>query len=489
MKTRTVFALCVGVLICTRCVAATQETPSATTSAEALTPAATQVRPEPTVLPTATPTPVPVEPERVPAYRPELLVSIPWGEEDDEMAPVVCEAAYGDILPGSDSNLQVIFRQGGRFYVDSASRVYALEAAFGCYAEEDPREYILYEFSTEGVLTRRLDLRAGDEVRRRYTVEGFAVEGESAYILDRFYDGDQPSAYLSRLRRIDLNEGVALWTWSIGMESSMDDPGQLVVASDGSPYLVSNTGTVLEIDKAGGQTTRSIDLSITLSLPIAYWAPSGLLHVGGSACDLDSAVCEGTGSQFLEGEHFFGVDGNGNVYACDWWGDTVVRLLTGEESPSYPAGNAVVDADGRGILISGWDARQKTLTIWNWNMQGEYIGGIVLDVPIEDYVSSQDYAVLVHVDEDGFYIDDHKALYRYSFSGEMETREPYSDPEESDRYDIIWHNASEALFPIGSLAGGCDDARVDAEGRFYFPIVDPEGFKVLRLTPLPDPGE
>lgn len=449
---------------------------------------------DPATAPTGTPTLVPSTPPSLPeneiGYRPELMASIPWGDREDQMPPLICSVRYSERWSFATVDPLIRYRPSLPIYVDREGDLYVLAAGFDCSTLDDPREYALFRFNADGQLSGRFELTAGDVGNGPCYLGGFAIDEESLYILDWFEEvPDSETPF--RLRKISLYENTTGWAWQEATEWSvwLDQGGHLLVGPDGAVYIISSalvdSGRGTEIDPDTGRINRTFSLHAHIS-DTPTIASDGTLYTHGTACDLEAEECRTIGP--MSG-WFVGSDDEGNAYMCT--GHSVARLRVGEEPQEYQWGGVVIDEE-LGIFISIWDAERLVLEVWNWDLLGQYLRTVVLSIPAAE--SLQRFAWLVQADESGFYVKDLRhvepmgqvtELYHYSPDGELEGRQSFDDPAE----DVALRDEMEALLPIESLVEGCDYIRVDGQGRLYIPVVDPQGFRVLRLTLLPIPEE
>jgi hypothetical protein len=372
-------------------------------------------------------------------------------------------------------------------YVDQRNRVAVLAAPFDC-PREDSKEYTLFQFAVDRGLENRLSLSAEVTGEAGYSVLDFATHDEVFYLLDSFYERGSNHSHLVvlRLRKFDLRDGATTWVWqtppTLATGRSREDTDQLAVAPKGIPYLLSESGHVIEIDMATGQTARSFSLRSNTRDP--YFGSDGLLYAAQKACDLQTRICwDFSGGN---GDAFLGVDDEGSGYTCDPGPSPLIQRKDGTYQV-YRLGGIVVDSQ-RGIFIGSWDSRSRKLVIRHWNVEGNEIGHFVLTVPLEDEEAARNFgfsARLIQVDESGFYVTDDITLYHYSPDEELKTQQSFL----GEAADVTEYNRREILFPIESstVTYPLCAFEVDAQGRLYFPITDPEGVKVVRFNPFAEP--
>jgi hypothetical protein len=347
----------------------------------------------------------------------------------------------------------------------------------------------LFQFTPDGRLENRVALSARD-VDESYRVVDFGIDDEILYILDHFNLGhsNQTSDWVFRLRKIELSNATTVWSWQEPSPASTAEDPQLSVHPDRTPYLLSKSGHVIEIDVNSGSTARSFSLN-SRNIRQPHFGANGLLYTYDKVCDLEAETCQGRPGKIVT--QFLGVDDHENRYACDLDDSPTVLRRTDETYQAYGLGGIVVDA-GRDIFMAAWNNDSRNLVIRHWNTSGDEAKRTVLQVPEPARDLGFPYVRLIQVDESGFYVTDDLALYHYSPAGELKSQQSFID--EAD--DVTEYNRAEALFPLESRVGGgiwtrllYDRCRleVDAQGRIYFPITDPEGVKVVRFNPFAEP--
>jgi len=135
------------------------------------------------------------------------------------------------------------------------------------------------------------------------------------------------------------------------------------------------------------------------------------------------------------------------------------------------------------------------MTIWHWDATGNYSDTIYFEIPPiqESYTTYS--AALIQANDNGFFllisirnVDPPyylQALYRYSPNGDLLEQRLFTAAADDMNTYMIY----EMLLLFQSSAGECwRYYEFDDQGRIYIPISDPEGFRVVRLTPLPAGG-
>ena len=466
---------------------------------------------EETVPPTAAPTatapgfdPVTGWPQGDP-YQLEVLISMPWGRAQDEIPSVICYTPYSEIIHQPSTQI-IAFRPDQPIYVDRAMNVYVMAGDMACFDRGDTPEYTLLGFDTEGALMNRIEIVAAgyDEIPDGYYYQfgAFAVDGDRLYILDYFSADVSSSNYpnsVMRLCKLSLYQdntsgdlqAIPEWAYTYSGSEIVVGDFDLLVGPSSEVYVIYQ-GEITEFDPATGQVERSMSFERSMVNPML--AGDGSLYAEEIRCDLTGETCTDFPSVVFA--FFLGIDVDGNVYEWRGYDASIVRLLVDEGLAEYRL-EGVVYHEGAGLYLSFWDEDHLTMEILHWDAAGQYMGSDALDIPdLERSYYDQRLVQLVQVDTDGgYFVSDSvrfsstnrdQAIYYYVSNDQCELLQRFEDfYGDDDSY------AAMMLFmlPIESRVEHFTYMHVDDLGRIYIPVIDPEGFRVVRLTPLPYQGE
>jgi len=433
--------------------------------------------------PTSTPLPVPIQGFGV-EYRPELLISMKWGLAPDEIYPSVIRIPSSDFNCCFKAGVVVRFRPRFLHYIADDLRLYVLAVSdeFG-FPMEYPYRFDLLEISPDGKLENRFHLRNTDLLIYNYRLKSFVVKDQYIYLHEKTNNGEE---YAERIRKISLDDGKDVWQTRIDPEFSLESEyprDEIYIGTDGNLYAFSWSDRILQLDSENGQVIKNFFLSkesghIFLSPSGNFYSDSGVGRLNDPfiSCNLQTGKCVDVPNPRSVEADLFGVDKKDNVYTRTFAHNKIrIHKSDGTFLAEFPLPSVVVK-DANEIYFGFWDVETYTMLVRHWSADGQTEQDIQLSVPPgEPIQNSTPLAQLVQVNKDGYFIYGHRAaLHHYDLTGKLVE----SHALDGENAAMIAYNRSEALFDFESVQTGLN---MDQEGRIYLTIMDPEGFKVVRL--------
>jgi len=435
--------------------------------------------------PSSTLLPPPMESFGV-SYRPNLLISMKWGLASNEMPPIVIHINSLDLgCCGGKEGATVRFRPRFLHYIDNKFHFYVLTISdqFGSYLP-NPHRFDLLEFSPQGKLENRFHLMNTDTFIYQYKISSFVVKDKHIYLHENASNGKES---IERIRKISLAGADGTDVWQTRIDQSFDleaenSRNEMYIDTTDKLYLFSWMGRVLQLDTQTGQIIKSFFLSKNSGYSI-FLSPSGNFYSDAGSgirygpfisCNSQTGECVDIPNNHSEEVRLLSVDEKNNIYITSN-GKMQILTPTGRDLAEFPLPDVVVKSADE-IYFGFWKAESQSILVRRWRTNGQSEKDIQLSVPGKPIDNLQPRGQLIQVNKDGYFIYEYlyATLHQYDLAGKL-VRSLSLNGEDSAMNE---YNRSKALFDFESVPTGLN---IDRQGRFYLTIMDPEGFKVVRL--------
>ncbi|HIH44489.1 MAG TPA: hypothetical protein HA257_05270 [Candidatus Methanoperedenaceae archaeon] len=414
----------------------------------------------------------------------EIFISIKWGSGHDEMLPVLENfPLFGEISAGQMRKV----RAQVRIRLDAWDNVHALADAQ--LPDPDGGEIFIYHFNSKGSLYGKTLLPFNSHEIENLTILDYTVDSEeSCYLLEQMQSGEP----IIRLRKINKN-GDLIWCRtdftqrdkkiSRKLDSNferllMDEHYRLFLPA------TQDTGEIIQIDPVDGtllnlckseRSSSNVFLDARGNLVYVLYFPElnrrgfGIFNIAEHKLKTVVAGDELYGWLIYP----FGVDSSSNIYV--WNENAIARISFGGQVQVMASIDNIVVRSNDGMILSSQivSIDEKILAV---QVKEHSISGVLnraeLRLPEKLNPEKSGTWKLIHFDErDRYYVFGGEepghtgTLLVYSREGDLE--ETISPPED--------------LLPIESTLESHSKWGVDSKGRVYMPVINAQGFKVLRL--------
>jgi len=418
------------------------------------------------------------------SYYPSLFISMKWGLSANEMPPVVVRRSVSDMVADGNRIDTVRFRPNFLYYISDDLHFYVLPVhyAYGNYYMPSPPNFDLLEFSPDGQLINRFHLGTTESFVYNYRVLSFVVRDGYIYLHEVVMtDGQTGKRSIRKVALAQPSKDV----WQTRIEGKEFDrrgelPNDLIHIRDGNLYMTSDSGRILQFDIQNGQLEKNFFLDKDLGYAVLSPAGNfyGELRIGSLndpyiSCNPHTGECIDIPNPRAMGSSILGVNEKNNVYTETE--DDNVRILkpAGHYLKEFPLPDLVIKSADE-IYFGFRELAPRRIVVRRWGQGGQVGEDVQLSVPGQQI--EQMAARLIQVNEEGYFVydDSHSVLYQYDLTGELVNTRSFKDKDSQNTL----YNRSEALFDFESVRTGLN---MDREGRLYLTIMDPEGFKVVRL--------
>lgn len=414
----------------------------------------------------------------------ELLLSVPWGEEESELHPRYFTQPDDGLL--SPERARQVFAPL-RFRLDPDKGIHILNLPSGDDANSD--QVYVSHFSSTGKFIRKTRLPSPIAAAKNIAIKDFAVDKQlNVYVLESAESGGIRYNCLFRLNKDGGREWEVVNPILRGADRDDCLGGELeMLLCNGSSHLylpcVGQAGSVAQLCASSGEVTKVHNLAP--GIESTYILDNKLISVKyfetrrrrGFTCydpgsgNSTSAVAEKDVFGMLL--YSFGFDGERNCYTFKipnvYDHPALVKIsFEGAVLREQPFKDLVVRSSD-GVIFSAYP-NGAILTIRSHQSAPE--NQWQLRLPERYLLDQMDNVKLTRVDEQNrFYVlvteivGAVAVLLVFDKYGELQ-QELYPktvlDIESSLQNQTTW--------------------QVDQQGNIYFPLVDPEGFKIVRLN-------
>jgi len=421
-------------------------------------------------------------------YHPQLLISMKWGLNPDEMPPYVLRLNSSDLGCCGGKNGEIIRRRPHFLqYIGDDGHFYVLTVPYilGPFITIFP-SFDLLEFTPNGTLQNRFHLRSSDTLIYNYRVSSFIVKDRYIYLYESINNDGQES--IERVRKIALegNGGKDVWQTRIDAAFTLQDENtrdEMYIDMDDHLYLFSWSDRIIQLDIHAGEVIKDFFLNKSIGSDV-FLSPSGRLYADAGygvytpyvSCTAQTGKCVAVPNKdSTDQEALLGVDEKDKLYVVSYYGDRTFRIISsaGETLTEFPFPDVIAKNTDE-IYFGFWNADAQTMLVRRWGENGQAVQDVQLSVPGKPVKDVVPLATLIQVNQDGYFVFQDTSLYQYSLDGKL-IKSQLIKEKEGSRYEYIY---SEALFDFESV---WTNVGVDRQGRIYLTIADPEGFKVVRL--------
>lgn len=416
----------------------------------------------------------------------KCALAIPWGTGPNE---IMCTFEDYPIYSDISADQSRVIRAPIRIRIDYAGGIHAL--VDGPMRINGHRSIELIHFSVLGILVGKTIITLDQEGVNDWNILDFIIDDKgNSYVLE--------SVWLNRFEQNRLRkfnrEGNQIWVQTdpiskIQSKFSVSDVTYIQLGIDGqyNVYLLAthDVGIIARINPSDGQVIDVISADdrpdeVYINRLGKYFYILYLSDQRKRAVVLKSlyeqgkkvTVCDDSLYGYLTNP--IGVDDYGNIYVIE--AAQIARVSPGGKlNWKKIIDNIIVRSSDGTVYISSYDTKnnQGVLEVVAYLCNGQALTSYLI-VPNDMIVDCSGQWSLISVDQDSKY---------YVFGGEEPGRPGYLlifskkgilEDVKSPPTDLISIESKLQIFTYWA---------VDSQGRIYFPVTDPEGFKVVVLDP------
>jgi hypothetical protein len=425
-------------------------------------------------------------------YRPELVARLAWGLDEGEV-PLAIHARLSLSNMAGSGGAPRMQRPLYSLRIDARGKVQFLAAAATEQSGPDGGQMRLVTVGLPDSI-RTCSVAAGAADPRNSQLLDFAPDGaDGVYLLELVLSDSGQT--LNQLRHIDA-AGRQTWTRSgpmdhhgLDLEALRGKLGYLLV-HDSSLYLAPNSPQhgLARIDPSTGQA----------SVVEGFGSDFGKLMLGADGALYASQFREVAGKQrrvvvrraLADGreqvvpteiqllDDLAGVDAQGNIYIR--LSDGFARMSADGPLRWRQSMFGAVASSAEDVVYVCTRSEPGGLEVQVWGSADEPPATVKLSLPDDLWPTEGNVPTLVAVEAGKFHIYSGETelsagqLLIFDAQGHLEEHTSLAN----DGFDKV----NDRLLPIESRLGPASTLEIDRSGNAYAPLVDPEGFKILRWT-------
>jgi hypothetical protein len=437
-------------------------------------------------------------------YSPRLLISVPWDDNSQGIPYTPYEKASlsGMFIHGASRLVRPLFgiridRDGNGYIAFDVPQM----------AEPSLRKFRIFVFDKEGRISNSFDLRLDAPNISLWQIIDFRPDHEGGIFLLELLETKQ-GKLLYRLRRSD-GQAKILWEKfgslslkSLDFQSLQGRFEEIITPDRYSLFLPARypqqglaqfdivTGELCSLyvfDELYDKLTMDHACRVYYSLLLSDASRARHVLVRFDIYKKSREVIESE-VQYLH--NLAGVDDAGRIYPRIHSG--IARLApNGRLQWQLNISSIVVRSEDRHIFICN-SAEVKgnaaVFTVDHFDEHGKEIEQLTFSLTTQDLPTNGEPFRLVYVTRAPLYYfyageTDHQGGTMFVFDGDGSLQKRMhleGNDENNDGFKMV----NDYLLPIESRTGSPNTFEIDGSGSIYIPLSDPEGFTVIRLTPI-----